>query len=238
MRGFLLLLLTLGMLLIVARPLWSPTDLLLVGGWGFLALQSARNVPIFALVTAPILTEHWSNYFRGGAESKVEKFFLNISQRIERIQQGTDGRALIPIAIAIVILLGVKPSIRGGNTILNTEIMTNRFPVAAVKYLKANPKAVQGNMFNEYSWGGYLMLAMPDHKVFVDGRNDFYGETIMEDFNQADNVTPEWERVFDKYEVRWTILPKTHRLSTVLGLHPDWDLSYSDDVTSIYQKNP
>jgi len=80
------------------------------------------------------------------------------------------------------------------------------------------------------------MLELPEQKVFVDGRNDFYGPDLMTEFKKADNAAPGWDSVLAKYSVRWTILPATHRLNTVLALDAGWQRAYSDETTIIYSK--
>ena len=43
----------------------------------------------------------------------------------------------------------------------------NKYPYGAVSYIKKNP--IEGNMLNDYSWGGYLIWQLPSHKTFIDG---------------------------------------------------------------------
>jgi len=122
--------------------------------------------------------------------------------------------------------------------LVETEALTNRFPVASVKYLRAHPEVVSGEMFNDYAWGGYLILYLPERKVFIDGRNDFYGETLLRDFTDVNRLKPAWEAVLTKYHVGWTILPRDHPLNELLALHMDWSLAYTDDVAAIYARRP
>src|SRR5207249_4917572 len=77
-RGLVVLLLVVAGLLLVARPRLSVTELLLLGGWGYFALHSVRNVPIFAIVATPILAGHW-NSFLGGLR---EGLYRRISTRV------------------------------------------------------------------------------------------------------------------------------------------------------------
>jgi hypothetical protein len=97
---------------------------------------------------------------------------------------------------------------------------------------------VSGEMFNSYGWGGYLILYLPERRVFMDGRNDFYGEELIDEFNKPDEVKPGWEDVFAKYHVGWTILPRTHPLCSLLALRIDWKQVYQDEVTAIYTRQP
>jgi hypothetical protein len=93
-------------------------------------------------------------------------------------------------------------------------------------------------MFNDYGWGGYLIYALPERKVFVDGRNDFYGEELLDEFATVNTPKPGWDAVLAKYHVGWTILPTGHPLNTILSLRTDWKQVYADDVCVIYTRKP
>jgi hypothetical protein len=140
------------------------------------------------------------------------------------------------VAFLALVAVLAKPSLVGGEPVLDTDVLSNRFPVAAVEFVTAHPQAVHGEMFNDYGWGGYLVLAMPAHRVFVDGRNDFYGPDLVREFSSVNTVETNWETVLEKYGVGWTILPRTHPLNVLFSLRKDWGLAYADDVTAIYAR--
>ena len=236
MHGFLLQLLALAAVLLVARPRLRATDTLLVGVCGVLALQMVRNVPIFAIVITPILAEHWQAVLTKARSGGLLAIYHRFSTNVTRLSCSADGRATAMLALVAVVAIMAKPQAVGSKPILVTEIMTNRFPVAAVQFLQQNPAVIHGEMFNDYGWGGYLELALTDHKVFVDGRNDFFGPTLIKEFDTVNRVQPGWDADLQKYNVGWTILPRAHPLNQLLALHKDWSLSYTDDVTTIYSR--
>ena len=220
-RGFVLELLVLGGMLLVVRPKLSHTEILLLGIWGYFALHSVRNVPIFALVATPILARHWNAYL----QSQDAQLYRRLSTRATELQRSADGRMLAVVLVAAIL---------AGTHFLKTELLPSRFPVAAVNWLKTNETMVTGEMFNDYGWGGYLMWELPGRKVFTDGRNDFYGKELVDEFNTVDDTKPGWEAVFDKYRVGWTILPVNHSLNALLAMKPGWQREYGDDVAVIY----
>jgi hypothetical protein len=138
----------------------------------------------------------------------------------------------LPVTVAALTLVWLMTV--PAQPVVTTNILTNQFPVAAVQWLKANPTAVRGEMFNDYGWGGFLMLYLPERKVFVDGRNDFYGGAFIAEFEQVDNVTTNWSAVLSRYRVGWTILPRRHALNQLLALDASWSLVYTDAVTAIH----
>ena len=71
--------------------------------------------------------------------------------------------------------------------------VNGQYPLGAVKYLHENP--IEGNMFNEYNWGGFLIWQYPEKKVFIDGRMPSWkmgDQKIFEEFNQIANFNDDW----------------------------------------------
>jgi hypothetical protein len=236
MHGLLLQLLVLGLLLIALRRSFTATDLLLIAFWLYSGLQAVRNVPIFALVVTPIFAEHLSAAFSNAQHLPWTAPFRRVSGDVADMSR-VAGRGSLPVVVVIVMLLVfAKPRLVGGHAWVETEVMTNRFPAASVEFLRAHPGVVSGEMFNDYGWGGYLILYLPERKVFIDGRNDFYGEALLREFTDVNRLTPDWEKVFTKYHVGWTILPRGHPLNQLLVLRTDWSLAYADDVAAIYTR--
>ncbi len=237
-HGFVIELALVALTLVLLRPSFGATDVVVMGTWGLLALLAARNVPIFALVITPILAEYWQTVLTKAAASGRLESYRRFSAKLAARDRSADGRAAAAVAIVALLAIIAKPGVLGGNPIIETDLLTNRFPVAAVHFLHENPKLVSGEMFNDYGWGGYLALVMPEHKVFVDGRNDFYGATLIQEFRDVSEVHTNWETVLRKYGVGWTILPRIHPLSELLAERMDWRLAYEDDVAAIYARRP
>ncbi len=220
MRGFVVVLLLLGVMLLWVRPRLTPVEVTLLAVWGVLALRQVRHVPVFTLVAVPILAAHWQTWLAGRDWPRYRAWVA----KLEQMDSGAAGGWAVAVAVALAI--GWAPR-------ADTHIMPERFPVTAVEFLRAHPAAVSGEMFNDYGWGGYLMLALPERRVFVDGRNDFYGAALIEEFRRVDAVAPGWEEVLAKYKVGWTILPVNHPLNQLLAERPDWPVVYADAVAVV-----
>jgi hypothetical protein len=233
-RGYLVELAWIAATLIILRPRLSPADVVIIGTWGFLSLFAARNVPLFALLVTPVLAEHWQAALQTAGANRVLDRYRRLSARIARFNHATDGRIIVALVLIAAIGVAAKPRLAGGAALVTTEVMSNRFPVATVSFLAAHPHAVHGEMFNDYGWGGYLMFALPDRKVFIDGRNDFYGPGLVLEFDQVSQVRPGWDDVLQKYNVGWTVLPRFRALNSVLALDPNWALVHTDEVATVY----
>lgn len=237
MSGFLLMLGGLAITLIVIRARLQPTEVLLIGWAGCCALRWVRNVPIFAIVATPILARHLNAWLQQVPDAWLRRY-REVARNLGDLNRRADGRWTVAIAMVLLAVVVAKPRVVGGAPILETAILTNRFPGSAVGFLRQNPRAVSGEMFNDYGWGGYLILVMPEHRVFVDGRNDFYGANLIQDFRSVSEVHTNWEVVLHRCGVGWTILPRAHPLNELLALRSDWSVAYADDVAAIYVRKP
>jgi len=68
------------------------------------------------------------------------------------------------------------------------------FPYEKVQEIKR--LGIEGDMFNEYDWGGYLIWKLPEYKTFVDGRmpswRDDTGYSAFEEYLEIrKNITQE-----------------------------------------------
>jgi hypothetical protein len=203
-----------------------------------LGLISARNGPVFALVVTPILARHLQATLSNAKTGRLSEIYHRLSANLTALDRGADGRVTIALALIALVAVMAKPKVLGGEPIIASEVLSNRFPIAAVQFVTTNPQAINGEMFNPFGWGGFLTLAMPAHRVFVDGRDDFYGPELIRELNSVDQVHHDWDVTLKKYNVGWTILPRTHPLNALLGLRTDWSLAYEDDVTAIYARKP
>lgn len=237
MLGFALQLLVLAAILIWLRPQLSWTDVLLIAFWGYSGLQAVRNLPIFALIATPILAEHLNAAQRGTTNGRWLPLYHKVSLDINAVNRASGCGSLIAGAVAAILLVLAKPVAFGGPALVETEILTNRFPVTAVANLRKHAEWLNGNMFNDYGWGGYLVRYMPEYRVFIDGRNDFYGEPFLREFSEVFYLQPGWEGVLDKYGVGWTILPRAHALNNLLALSTNWHCIYTDQVAIVYSRD-
>jgi hypothetical protein len=235
MQGFLLLLLVLGITLLVVRPPLSATDVLLVGGWGYLVLFSARNVPIFVFVVTPLLAG-WLATFVQTERGPVWQYYRQRAGRITAMDRLAGNAPPIAMTIFCLLLILAKPQITRGNPIVTTEFPAKRYPTAVVTYLREHPEIVHGEMFNFFLWGGYLEFALPERRAFIDSRAEFYGLEVWDDFQTANEPKRGWENVFTKYNVGWTLLPVQHPLNRILEVSPHWSLVFSNQQALIFSR--
>ena len=107
---------------------------------------------------------------------------------------------------------------------MRNEFLPEKFPIKAMEYVEQHP--MEGNMFNEFTWGGYLLFRLwPEQKVFIDGQTDFYGEKLTREYAVIYNAEPGFEELMQKYSVKWVIIRRTASLAEALDKDPvDWTM--------------
>jgi hypothetical protein len=237
MHGFLLLLFLLGTALLIIRPQFDATDVLLVGGWGYFALLSARNVPIFALIVTPLLAQWITGFLQASDGIWWCRLYREWVARVI-LKNSASSTAIVIATVVCMTLVMAKPGIAGGAPVLVTDFPPDHYPTDVVDYLRSHPNLVHGKMFSLFIWSGYLEFSFPEHQPFVDSRNDFYGVDVTREFRTANEPKPGWEAVFEKYHVDWTMLPPQHPLNQILQLRPDWQLVFSNHQALVYSRRP
>jgi hypothetical protein len=233
MQGFLLLVLILAVTLMVVRPSLNATEMLLVGGWGYLVLLSVRNVPIFALVVTPLLANWLTNYFsQTKSPSLWRQIYHVLAVRLSTLDRAAGNAAPIGSAILCMLLILGLPRITGSGQMLATDFPASRYPTDVVAHLRTYPEIVHGEMFNTFFWGGYLEYALPKQKAFFDA--EFYNAELWRDFQIMDQPKPGWQDAFAKYHIGWTLLPVQHPLNRILELNPHWSLVFSNQQALVF----
>jgi hypothetical protein len=84
-------------------------------------------------------------------------------------------------------------------------------------------------MLNELAWGGYVLYAWPEQKVFIDGQTDFYGDSLSQLYMDMRLAKPGWEQRLDSLEVQMVLMPDDVPLVWVLEKSAGWTVADSAD---------
>lgn len=212
----------------VSRKELNFTELVLTLLFTYMALYSARYIPLYAVVTAPILVTQ-SGLLMDRWDGKTAKFLKERAATIARVDSSTRGFLWPLAAVALVAILLAGQDIHYS---FNAKIK----PVAAVDFLKK--EHLKGHVFNNDEFGDYLIYAgWPEYRVFFDGRSDMYGVRNMKEYLKVTKLQPEWQKVLEKYDINWIFYNADTALSTFLLQRSDWKLIYADKVADIFVKN-
>src|SRR6266496_3111581 len=202
------------LVLAIAASLWHLdtgrwVHVLLLLSWSHLALFSARNIPIFAVVTAPSIGLAIREWLERAGSLWPTQWMGKLAGNLEELEAGlrtiakTGNRRhwhLVPcFAVLVLAFLLNHP---GRIKALRPEFDPKRFPVDAARVLPQLDRSRTIRLYSSWQWGGYLIYRLwPSINVFNDGRTDFYGPVFVEDGLRAWEVTPDWNNILAGYGV-------------------------------------
>jgi hypothetical protein len=92
-------------------------------------------------------------------------------------------------------------------------------------------------MLNSYRFGGYLIWALPEHPVFIDGRADlFEWAGVLGDFSKWATLQNDPNTLLEKYKVDFCLLERESPMVHVLRVLNGWKVIYSDDLSVIFAR--
>jgi hypothetical protein len=102
--------------------------------------------------------------------------------------------------------------------------------------LKLDPSA---RVFTNDEWGDYLIWRLyPSHKVFLDGRSDFYGNAFEKKYQDVVNVRYGWDVILDEFGVDTVLMPVDAALAGALKESSRWRVVYDDGIAVAFQHAP
>ena len=112
-----------------------------------------------------------------------------------------------------------------------------RFPVAAVDRACASGR-LEGRIFHEFIWGGYLLWAWPEQKVFIDGGSDFYGGELLRAHRHVVNIQPGWRDSLDVWRIDLVLVRSDGAMAGELVREPAWRSWYADSTATMFRRTP
>lgn len=168
-----------------------------------LALTTARNVPPFLMLAVPAvaaLRPVWWDHIRPRSAPR------------HGVNRAIAMTAAILVAIAVPVAYANRLD----------RLQWTPLPAASLAALDA----CHGNVYNRYDEGGYLIWFAPDHKVFLDGRQDPYPPGLINEQVRVE-ATGDFRPIFRRYDIGCAYLPADSLVSKGL-LKAGWTPLYRD----------
>jgi hypothetical protein len=231
-RAFLIVIMTVVVALAHNRRRMPwPALMVLLGTLAF-ALHSARNIPLFALTALPLVALHFDSEWR-----------LLTWRPMARLRAAValgDGQARAGGWSAVTALLfGVLAAGSGrlaGVPVVRGDFDPATFPVEAVR--KAREANLEGRIFNYFTWGGYLLYAWPEQRVFIDGQTDFYGEALTREYGDILAVREGWRERLDSRRIEVVLMPAGSALERALSATTGWRQWERDSTAVVLVRDP
>jgi hypothetical protein len=205
------------------RPTWPRT--LAIASNLLFALRARRNLALFGFVAYPVAALHLDPFWRrlpdrGGVRAAF-------SRDQARSRPGPWSAA----TLVVLIILAVTRGSPGGVAVVPDEFDPGVFPIAAVE--RARSAGLEGRVFHDVTWGGYMLLAWPEQRVFIDGGTDHYGEDLVGEALKIAELGPGWETALDSLGITVALLPPRALLVHTLTEGSGWDVWYCDATAAV-----
>jgi len=191
-----------------------------------MSLGSVRHVPLFATVAAPIIAAEiadwwktWTTDARNGSILKI------VNSMAADSLSGFRRSSAWPVIVVMALVVIQRP------IPWPTDFPSEIFPVQMVHQHAA--EILHSRLMTTDQWADFLIFTNPAQKVFVDGRSDFYGPDVGNQYIHLMNGQWDWQQIMSKYAFDAALLPVESSLSQLLKLSPDWRVA-ADDGKRIY----
>ena len=199
------------------------TALLLVA-MAHAALGSVRHVVLYVLAATPVVARRLSAALEALPGPWGQAIGSLVGDCAPRGRGPARHRAPLWAAAALALSAAVLDS---GPSRWQIDFPKEKFPQAA---LAATEKQLVGRrVLTSDQWADYLIYRYyPEVRVFIDGRSDFYGRSIGQEYLDLMHAQHRWEETLNRNGFDRALLPPDWPLATVLKAHPDWRLDYDD----------
>lgn len=195
-----------------SRRRWKLRDVLLVGFALWAALSHVRFMFFAGLIIAPIFAPYLRLF--PPYERELDKPWLN-------------GLIIGAIIGAMIFFFPLAARLQ--------EKIDADYPRTALAFMQR--KHINGRVFNEYGWGGYIEWNMPELPIFIDGRADvFVYNGVFDDFLNVTSLNKPFS-ILDKYRIDYVLVRPKEPLTYLLNDSPEWHVAYSDNIAVLYERS-
>lgn len=187
----------------------------------YLSLSSVRHVPIFVTVVGPLIAMELTHWWRACADGAGKNSVLGILNQMGLDVVPNFQRTSLVCVFAVAALAAIGKPIPWP-----TDFPEEIFPA---KLIHAHEQQIlHSRVLTTDQWADYLIFLHPEQKVFVDGRSDFYGPKIGDQFLHVMAGAPDWREVMRQYQFNLVLIPADIALAQLLKSRPEWHEIASD----------
>jgi hypothetical protein len=183
--------------------------------WIHMSLGSVRHVPIFVTVAAPILAEEIGGWWSGWTAAASKGSLAGIINQMSGETLANFRRTSVLPFIAVAVLAAMGPPVRWP-----ADFPDALFPTEMAA--KHRDLIYGRRVLTTDQWADYLIYKNPGQKVYADGRSDFYGPEIGNEYIRLLNGGWDWLKTLDKYQFATALVPIEQPVAQLLKLRPDW----------------
>jgi len=213
------------------------TEPLLYVMWAHAALLASRNIPIAMILTVPMVAEAARAALERLPQVHVAEWLRAAARKANQVTASMCETDALPrfhvVSAAGVLLLAALLWAPNPPKRFRAEFDPKSFPAGAIETLERIPAA---RIFTFDQWGDYLIYRLyPNHKVFVDGRCDYFGSDFEKKVADIVSVNHGWDQTLAQFNVDTILMPPSSPLTGVLKESSRWRVVYDDGVSLVFR---
>ncbi len=200
----------------------------LIAGFGYLAFNAVRNVPLFIVVIVPVFS-----YYASATADTAERIFPKL---YPKILAGITAAGLCCMAF-----LGTQQYAIIKTYPYKSQLSPFRFPDNICNYLTQHP--IRGELYNDLRYGGYFIWKFyPPKKVFADTRLIIRTPQFFAEYLAIGNNPDLFFAVAEKFHITHAAMPSAifneqRQLIKALYRSTQWHLEFCDGTSFLFVKN-
>jgi len=180
-----------------------------------MSLASVRHVPIFVTVCAPAIaievSDWWRNWTAGAKKSSLLGIVNQMSGDLASSFQRISAWPFLLVGVLIAMGAPIK---------WPKDFPAVMFPTKIIHEHQA--QILNARLLTTDQWGDYLIYLNPRQKVYIDGRSDFYGPEIGNQYLRMTGGQWDWEQIMQKNGFTSVLLPTEMPICQLLKRDPAW----------------
>jgi len=206
------------------------TDALLVIVFAHLALTSARHIPLFAIVAAPVIAMEATLLWEALVGKSRPRSTIRILGSVAEGMSANFRRWSLFAPLVIVAVASIP-----GIATWPLDFPAQMFPVTLVR---THAREIEGaRVLTTDQWADYLLFRFwPGTKVFVDGRTDFYGPRQGGEYIDLWHGQGRWRELLDQYRFDTVLIPPDWPLCALLRQDLGWRQRVADKQAVLFTR--
>ena len=200
------------LLQLVRRRRWRLDEVVLTLIAAYAALTYSRFLFLAAILIVPLLAKDLAPA---------------MPYHPDRDKPWLNAAIMLGAVITMVVMFPTHQKLNGGGSTIYPD-------AAAQRYLQNfHP---QGNVFNDYLWGGYLIWNVRQVPVFIDSRVDVFERNgVLADYLHAIRIENSLQ-ILDKYSIQYVVFENHRPLTYLLRHTPGWKVDYEDKTAIVFER--
>ena len=161
------------------------------------SVTAVRGVGLFLMLAIPAIARLWALNQDQVRSVLGNRLAALVGQRTPRTE-----RHVLNAALVAIVSLGVALTLEYAYVNRIQRLRWTPLPPRSIDALRMCP----GNLYNRYDEGGYLVWFAPNHPVFLDGRQDPYPVSLVQQQIAVEH-SGDYQRIFDQHDIGCAYLP-------------------------------